>query len=132
MPDYNGSIIVVKGNALRVNRTVSLLPGSVSAPQTATKAWLTIKVADDDLDSDPTTVQKSITATATVSGQLIDTDGTDGIAILAFVLANAETLGLSKDSLYFYSIRVLMSGGDIYTPEKGRLLVKIDETLATS
>lgn len=128
MPDYNGSIILVRGNVIRVNRTVTSLPGTVSAPQTATKAWLTVKTNKSDLDA-AAIFQLEITTSATAAGQLTDADGTDGSAVTAFVISKTQSELLVADTLYHYSIKVLMSSGEPYTPEMGRLLAKRDSTI---
>lgn len=120
MPEYAGQIVLVKGNVLRVNRNISLLPSNPN--QTADKAWLTIKEKVED--ADPGKLQISINTSPASAGQVIDPDGTDGLATVAFVLSVAQTTTFDPDYLYYYDIKIHMTTGEVYTPEQGRLLVK--------
>lgn len=117
---------IVRGNDFDVIRTITDVPEGT----TLTKAWLTIKQYETQLDAEAV-LQKVITSVLTPGvGQITDT-GADETASVIFQLTNANTLLLTA-YMYFYDIKVLTASGVLRTVEKGTILPQNQITLATS
>jgi hypothetical protein len=103
---------IVIGDDFTVQRTYTDVP----VGGTITKAWLTIKASDRDLDVDAL-MQLDITTALTANGQITDADTTDGSIAMAFKLPRAKT-ALAKQGLdYGMDVQVLASDGLIHTME---------------
>jgi hypothetical protein len=123
MPSLHETIDdLVIGDDYDVPRTVILIP--VGA--TLAKAWLTIKHAIDDPDSDAV-LQKEITTAMQVGiGQITDDGAIDLEGMIVFQLTSTDTSLLQRDELYTYDIQVKTNTGKIYTVERG-IFVPISE-----
>lgn len=88
-----------------------------------TKAWLTIKENQTDLDASAT-VQKIITTVLdTDEGHVSDSGAADGIAAGFFNILETESAVMTPDTPYYYDIQLLLLMTDattrIATVEKG-------------
>jgi hypothetical protein len=119
MPDFRDRIKdFCVGDDFDLRCRVSKIP----AGQTVTKAWLTIKIDENDLDA-AAVIQKEIT-TANVAGVgQIEDAGATGTAVLRFDLTRTDTLLLTPDSPYFHDVQI-KSGNKISTPFKGMTIAK--------
>jgi len=103
---------IVIGDDFTVERTYTKVPVGV----TITKAWLTIKESDRQLDADAL-MQLPITTELTSNGQITDADTTDGAIAMVFKLPRAKTI-LAKPAFdYGLDVQVLASDGLIHTME---------------
>lgn len=118
-----GGLVVGDRFVLR-REVVGITPGV-----TISKAWLTVK---DDLSvADPGVFQKVITPSYTSAGQILD-DGSDGTAVLDFVIDSVDTLALQPGQKYWYDVQVETSTGEIHTLEVGTFVPLPQVTQATS
>ena len=91
------------------------------APDTLSKAWLTVKLHEDDDDADAI-FQKEITSVVGADGHITDTGSGDPLtATLYFLIPSIDTLAMAADIYYFYDIKGLSSTGakKILEPEEG-------------
>jgi hypothetical protein len=130
MPNYSAKITgYAIGDDLlirrTINRTLSNLPTGVNID----KAWMTVKIDDDDLDA-AALIQKEIT-TSDVSGiGHIEDDGagdTDPIVRFDMTDTDTRTIGITHR---YYDIQVRTDTGAIYTGEIGVIFGAKDITLA--
>lgn len=129
MPNYKG---VIDGFAVgddllirrTIDRTLSNLPNGVDV----TDAWMTIKAAITDLDA-AAIVDKQVTTTDTPgTGQIEDDGGGDVDPVIRFDLTDIDTRAISTVHRK-YDIQVKVTGGGIYTGEKGEIWGEGDVTL---
>lgn len=103
---------IVIGDDFTIQRTYIDIP----VGGTITKAWLTIKESDRQLDA-AALMQLDITPTLGPNGQITDADTTGGSISMVFKLPRAKT-GLAKPGLsYGLDVQVLVSDGLIHTME---------------
>ena len=118
----------VGGDDLRISRTYTELPGGV----TIGKGYLTIKrYAKDDTDANAV-LQKQITASEGVTGQITDASTVGGSIELYFDLTGAETATLTPLIAYHYDVQVISQAGAVYTCEKGVIVMQQGVTDATN
>lgn len=124
----------VAGDRFGVNRTVNKIPAGL----TMTKAWLTIKTTETDLDA-AAMLQKIITPSFVAgSGQITDTGHdvvgppTDRVGALAFIVTEAESLALGSARIYAHDIQIKFSDSSIGTLEIGDFLLDRGVTDAVS
>lgn len=103
---------VVIGDDFTIQRTYTSVPVGV----TITKAWLTIKESERQLDADAL-MQLDITTTLTANGQITDADTTDGIIAMVFKLPRAKTILAKPNFDYGLDVQVKASDGLIHTME---------------
>lgn len=115
----------VVGDDLEVRRTITGLPAAI------TDAWMTIKHHAGQTD-DQAILQKHITtADQPGTGQVVTAGGPEEDGDLRFDCTPANTTALGFKP-YVYDIQVLLSGGKIYTVEKGTLQLTGQVTRSTS
>ena len=114
------------GDDLPIDFTLTSWP----AGQTLSKAYLTLKTATSDADA-AAVVQKSITITATTSGQ-ITADGSSGTATGRIIITKSDYGEVLPDVNYAYDIQVINNSGSVYTPFVGNMSFLADVTDATS
>lgn len=107
---------IVVGDDFRVQRTYTGLPTGI----TISKAWLTVKQSESQLDA-AALITKEITAAITSDGSITDPDTTDGAIAMYFDLTRAETAAALPNSIYIYDVQVKVSDGAIHTLEKGTI-----------
>lgn len=100
-------------------------------PDVLAKAWFTVKRRLVDTDAQAV-IQKTITASLTVAGQIDQVGATNIDATMFFLLTAADTEALSDKVLYHYSIKALSSGGAAMTVDTGRLSATPEVTEASS
>jgi hypothetical protein len=119
---------IVVGDDVDVERVVTNVPSG----QELSKAWLTIKTAEADLDA-AAVIQKAITSTPQAGvGQITDTGSGDTIGTIVFSLTAADTLLLGSTIVYYYDIQVKTDQAKVYTVEKGLLQLKKQITISSS
>jgi hypothetical protein len=107
---------VVMGDDFTIQRTYTNVPTGV----TITKAWLTVKASDRQIDADAL-MQLDITTSLTANGQITDADTTDGIIAMVFKLPRAKTALAQPGLQYGYDVQVKASDGLIHTMELGSI-----------
>lgn len=107
---------LVIGDTKRFTRTYSDLPSG----STVATAYLTVKMRDTYADADAV-VAKSITTTATSSGEITDALTTGGSIAFYFDMSKTDTAAFSAGIAYVYDIQVKLSGGEIHTMERGTM-----------
>lgn len=118
----------VGGDDLRISRTYTELPGGIII----SKGYLTIKrYAKDDTDAEAI-LQKQITSSEGIAGQITDATTTGGSIELHFDLTGAETATLTPLLPYHYDVQIISQAGAIYTCEKGVIVMQQGVTDATS
>lgn len=118
----------VGGDDLRISRTYTELPEGIII----SKGYLTIKrYAKDDADAEAI-LQKQITSSEGVAGQITDATTTGGSIELHFDLTGAETGTLTPLVAYHYDVQIISQAGAIYTCEKGVIVMQQGITDATS
>ena len=118
----------VAGDDLRISRLYTELAEGIMI----TKGYLTIKRrAVDDADAEAI-IQKTITTSMQLSGQIVDDDTTGGSIQLYFDLSHTETGLLTPLIPYQYDVQVHTIGSAIYTCEKGVIVMQQGVTEATS
>jgi hypothetical protein len=132
VPNFKGKITgFVVGDALEVYRTITKIPEG----ETVAKAWLTVKLAVADDDSEAL-FQKVITTTLDTVEGVIEDDGSSGTAIIRFFLNSDDTSTLGNPERdagnFVYDIQIKTSSGLLFTPEIGKIKAKPQVTLATS
>jgi hypothetical protein len=117
MTDLNATIAgYVVGDNLEVRRQV------IDLPVFMTRAWFTVKASPDDLDS-AALVQKVITEEDQVGVGEIELPGdSSGVGSIRFDLLSEDTEAIGTVARS-YDIQVMLDGGNIYTIEKGRILL---------
>ena len=130
MPTLDSQIRdIVIGDDISIRRTIDRTLSGFLAGTTITNAWLTIKAAV--ADADPGLVQKAITTSDVPGMGEIEDDGTGDVdMIVRFDLVPADTVAIAT-SLRFFDIQVKTTGGQIYTPEKGRIAATPQVTAAS-
>lgn len=103
---------IVIGDDFTIQRTYTDVPVGV----TITKAWLTIKSSDGQIDADAL-MQLDITPTLSANGQITDADTTGGSIAMVFKLPRAKTALATPNLQYGYDVQVLASDGLIHTME---------------
>lgn len=106
---------LVIGDARRIKRVYSGLTAGI----TISRAFLTIKKSEKQADA-AALVQKEITATQGIKGQITDTATNGGSIALYFDLDETDTLP-AKPIEYVYDVQVELSGGETHTLEKGTI-----------
>jgi hypothetical protein len=118
----------VGGDDLRISRTYTELPGGIIV----NKAYLTIKRhAKDDTDAEAA-LQKQVTASEGIAGQITDAITTGGSIALYFDLTGAETATLTPLIPCHYDVQIVSQAGAVYTCEKGVIVMQQGVTDATS
>jgi len=118
----------IGGDDLRISRTYTQLPEGIII----SKGYLTIKRrAVDDADAEAI-IQKQITASESIAGQLTDATTTGGSIDLYFDLTSDETATLTPLIPYQYDIQIISLAGAVYTCEKGVIVMQQGVTEATS
>lgn len=118
----------VGGDDLRITRTYTELQGGISI----SKAYLTIKrYAKDDNDVSAI-VQKTITSSMQVSGEITDNDTTGGSIGMYFDLSKDDTSLLTPLIPYHYDVQVITIGNAVYTCEKGVIVMQQGVTHANN
>lgn len=107
---------IVMGDDFTIQRTYTDVP----VGGTITKAWLTIKASDRQVDADAL-MQLDITASLTANGQITDADTTGGSIAMEFKLPRAKTSLATPNVPYGYDVQVLASDGLIHTMELGSI-----------
>lgn len=107
---------LVIGDTKRITRTYTDLPTG----STVATAYLTVKKRDTFADA-AAVVQKSITTSATSSGQITDAVTTGGSIAMYFDLSKTETANFVAGIAYVYDVQVILSGGEVHTMEKGTM-----------
>lgn len=107
---------VALGDDFRIQRIYTSLPTGL----TISKAWLTVKRSDRDLDASAL-FQREITTSGTSSGQITDADTTGGSIAMFFEIVPANTAAAKPNIEYVYDVQVKTSGGQIHTLEKGKI-----------
>jgi len=105
---------IVMGDDFTIQRTYTDVPTGV----TITKAWLTVKASDRQIDADAL-MQLDITTSLTANGQITDADTTDGIIAMVFKMPRAKTALATPNLQYGYDVQVKASDGLIHTMELG-------------
>jgi hypothetical protein len=108
---------VVMGDDFTIQRTYTNVPTGV----TITKAWLTIKASDRQIDADALMQLDITTAGGNPNGQITDADTTDGIIAMVFKLPRAKTALAQPNLQYGYDVQVKASDGLIHTMELGTI-----------
>lgn len=92
---------------------------------TLTKAWLTVKVNEDDLDASAL-YNKEITTSLSAHGQIDIAGGGSPVtdAHLFFILTRTETALATPDIYYFYQVRVRSSGDADKVVDAGRMIFR--------
>jgi len=117
----------VGGDDLRISRTYTELPGGIAV----SKGYLTIKRLATSADADAI-IQKQITASEGIAGQITDDTTTGGSIALHFDLTGAETGMMTPLVPYHYDVQIISQAGAIYTCEKGVMVMQQGVTDATS
>jgi hypothetical protein len=90
-----------------------------------TKAWLTVKANETDLDASAILQKEITTVLDTGEGHITDNGSSDGIAAGFFNMLESETIDITPDTLMYYDIQLLLLMTDattrIATPEKGTI-----------
>lgn len=107
---------IVIGDDFTVERTYIDVPTGV----TITKAWLTVKASDRQIDA-AALMQLDITTSLTANGQITDADTTDGTISMVFKLPRAKTALAQPNIPYGYDVQVKASDGLIHTMELGSM-----------
>lgn len=98
---------------------------------TFSKIYLTIK--NDPTDADGSAlVQKSITTSATTSGQITDATTTGGSIAFNIYVAKVESVLLTPGEDYYYDFQGIGSDGAVYTFETGIITPAQGVTAASS
>lgn len=116
---------LVGGNDFDVEKVTTAIPEG----ETATKAWMTVKVDEDDTDENAIWQKEITTSDQPTVGHITDAgsgSGADRSATLLFRLQPAETEAVEPAEAdrifrYHYSVKVLLSNGDLKTPFKGHI-----------
>ena len=127
MPNLNDLIDgYVAGDDLCVQRQISGIPSE--AP--VVSAWFTVRDLDDFTASSIIT-QLQISTTSTLSGQIIDTGASTGIAHVKFDLDKVRTrlIGIVG---YPWDIQIKLSDLRINTPYRGTIEAAAEVTQVTS
>jgi hypothetical protein len=103
---------IVIGDDFTIQRTYTDVPVGV----TITKAWLTIKASDRQIDADAL-MQLDITTDIGPNGVITDADTTDGRISMVFKLPRAKTSLAKPNFDYGLDVQVLASDGLIHTME---------------
>lgn len=103
---------IVIGDDFTIARTYIDVPvgGTIS------KAWLTIKESDRQLDA-AALMQLDITTSLTANGQITDADTTGGSIAMVFKLPRVKTALATPSKEYGLDVQVLVSDGLIHTME---------------
>jgi hypothetical protein len=83
-------------------------------------AWFTVKKSVNKLDAEAV-IQKLITTMAGTDGAILDA-GTNGTAVLEFLLYRDDTLLLKPAAEYIYDIQILTTSQKLDTPIGGILI----------
>jgi hypothetical protein len=118
---------IVMGDDFTVQRTYTNVPTGV----TITKAWLTIKASDRQIDIDAL-IQLDITTSITANGNITDADTTDGTIEMYFNLPRAKTALAEANLQYGYDVQVKASDGLVHTMEMGTISFVRGRTDATT
>lgn len=110
---------IVMGDDISIRRTIDRALSGFLTGVTITNAWLTVKAEPED--ADPGLFQKAVT-TADVPGiGQIENNGTGDVdMVVRFDLLPADTVAIDT-LLRHFDLQVKTNGGQIYTPEKGRI-----------
>jgi hypothetical protein len=115
------------GDDWTIRRTVVNIPTG----QSLVSAWFTAKLNMEDDDADAI-VQKEITSVDQVGiGQIEDTGGVSGTAMLRFDLLPEDTELFEPYQTYYYDVQVKTSTGKYNTPDDGTIIALPQVTQAT-
>jgi hypothetical protein len=118
---------IVMGDDFTVKRTYIVDP----EPVTITKAWMTVKASDRQLDADAL-MQLDITTSQTLNGQITDNDASNGSIAMVFKLPRAKTALAEPNLQYGYDVQVKASDGLTHTMELGTVSFTKGRTDATT
>src|SRR5262245_30038044 len=118
---------IVMGDDFTIQRTYT----NVRTGVTITKAWLTVKASDRQIDADAL-MPLDITTSLTTNGQITDADTTDGIIAMVFKMPRAKTALATPNLQYGYDVQVKASDGLIHTMELGTVSFARGRTDAVS
>ena len=116
----------VWGDGFAIRRDV-IVPSGL----TVTKAYLTVKTNQTDNDGSAL-FQKSITTTNTAGTGQIEDAGSSGTAVLRFDITSTNSQAPAKDTLVYFSLRVIYSDGTDITLENGQTSFMSSTTGAVS
>lgn len=120
---------IAKGDARTVRRTYRKLPTGALL----SKAWLTIKKRETDLDAQAL-IQKDITTSPTVKGQITDADTAGGEITMFFEITKEDTAQsqIKVGVEYPFDIQILRATGQPHTLSKGTVQFFLGVTDANS
>ena len=116
----------VWGDGFSLRRDVIVPPGL-----TVTKAYLTVKTNQTDNDGSAL-FQKAITTTNSAGTGQVEDAGASGTAVLRFDITSTNSQAPAKDTLVYFSLRVIYSDGTDITLENGMTSWASSTTGATS
>ena len=129
MPNYEGRITGwAVGDDLLIRRTIDRTESNLPNGVVVTDAWFTVKAAIADLDAAAVVDKQTTTTDAPGIGQVEDDGGGDVDPIIRFDLTDADTRAIGTLHRK-YDIQVKVTGGAIYTGEKGEIWGEGDVTL---
>jgi predicted RecA/RadA family phage recombinase len=103
---------VTRGNDVGFKFTIKT-PTALSAAKFVVKATLA--------DPDPGVVNKTVTATPSAGGQIIDSGAVNGIAVVLFNLIKTETDDFTAGQKYFWDVEVFDGSNNANTPRGGTI-----------
>jgi hypothetical protein len=118
---------LVAGDTWKFVRTYTGLQTGV----TISKVYLTVKENPTDTDA-AAMFQKSITTTASASGQITDSTTADGSIAFNVIAAKTDTILLTPEQDYYYDFQGIGSDGMVYTFETGLINPQQGVTSASS
>jgi hypothetical protein len=95
--------------AINADKTYQVTVPNIPIGLTVTKAWFAVKVNQTDSDDDAV-VFKTITAVESSEGQIINS-GTNGVAVVQFVILSTDTASMLTNTTYISAVKVLFSNG---------------------
>ncbi len=132
MPNYKGLIDgFAVGDDLLVRRTIDRTLSNLASSVNVTDAWFTVKTAPSiaDIDDTGAVFQKQVTTIDVPgTGQIEDDGGGDVDPILRFDLTDVDTRAIGTTHMH-YDIQVKVTGGGIYTGERGEIWGTGDVTI---
>lgn len=129
MPNYAGKITgFAVGDDLLIRRTIDRTGSNLPSGVDVTDAWFTVKNDIADLDDDAIFSKQITTTDDPGTGQIEDDGGGNVDPVIRFDLTDIDTRAI--DTLHRkYDIQVKVTGGAIYTGEKGEIWGEGDVTL---
>lgn len=129
MPNYEGRITGwAVGDDLLIRRTIDRVLSNLPSGVDVTDAWMTIKAASTDPDVDAIVDKQVTTIDDPGTGQIEDDGGGNVDPVVRFDLTDVDTRAIGTTHRK-YDIQVKVTGGAIYTGEKGEIWGEGDITL---